>query len=212
MHIFTISAYQFHNKVGLGYNYGTPSVSETQTLIFSLLNLAEVVYTSTFGLRFYVTYLFVDELNTRPYSATADTIMLNDFRRYWNTPKSPPQIDHTKIDRNIAYLLTAKSGQPGYAMYVGRLHNPANAQNSDAYAYNQYASTEHCDKSTDGTWITMAHEIGHLLGAYDIRPPYTDGSLMCQGGKTPANVWFSNISKNEINYFLNLHASVMSML
>ncbi len=184
--IATDADFEFHQACG-----GTEI--QTRNEILSVLNIAEGVYESTFGLRFYVTFQHVYTTNSQPYTSTNAYDLLAQFMNYWNGNRTEP--------RNIAHLFTGKDLETiaGLA-YRGQLHNPFLS-----YAYG-------LSMNRTGMYQTTAHEIGHNLNASD-NPTASDcdcggvaASVMCQGAKDP-NLWFCGASINEISPFLNANRS-----
>ena len=196
--IATDADYEFYSKYG----------ASTNSKIMSIINLADAVYTSTFGLRLYVTFQNYYTSTASPYAYTSSTasLLLDSFKNYWNVSRTDPtgtKPGVTHINRNIAHLFTGKTltqpSTPGFILGISFMgHINGNTANNSAYSVTMdYANMEY----------STTHEIGHNLNASD-NP--SDGncssptarSVMCQGDNIPSLV-FSTQSQNQINGFLN---------
>jgi hypothetical protein len=176
--IATEADYEFYSKLG----------ANSYDSIISIINAANLVYVSTFGISLYITQQFVQTASSQPYTSTNASTLLNSFRDYWNA-------NRTNVDRHIAHLFTGKTlGITGGMAKLGGFNN------SNAYAL-----------SVDRTnmYQTTTHEIGHNLNAQhpsDGSCGTPSASVMCQGIKN-SNLWFSPQSINEINTFLSNRSS-----
>ena len=177
------------------------SLANTYSHIFSLLNIVEGVYESTFNLKFIITYqnVWTTTSNGYPYAPT-DTCanLLRQFRDYWNS-------NMTGISRNIAHLFT---GYPVGCAWLGQINS------SLAYGLSRVRPGMY--------YKTTAHEIGHNLGAYDANLQdslvYEEcfcgtlgaASTMCQGDNKDDNLWFCQTSINEIAPFLANRSALLT--
>jgi len=190
--IATDADFEFHQARG-----GTSGSSDASARnhILSVLNIADGVYQSTFGLRFSVTFQHVYTTNAQPYTSTDPTALINSFRNHWN-------VNRTNVMRNVVHLFTGKNltgGTLGVA-WLGAING--NTPNNFAYAVTKHGTNMQ---------YTTTHEIGHNLGA---NHPTTSGccspqrSVMCQGGNI-ANLWFCSQSISEISDFFNRNSSLL---
>lgn len=166
--------------------------------IFSVLNLIEGIYESTFDLKFIVPFQNVWTTSNDPYSNTTDSYtLLQEFRNEWNT-------NRTGITRDIAHLFTGRD-YSGYGIaWYGQI--------GTSYAY---SSSEFRTEMFE----TTAHEIGHNLHATDANlanpvPPEClcggeTASVMCQGLKAN-NLWFCQLSISQISPFLVNNSSLLT--
>jgi hypothetical protein len=148
--VATDADYEFYQSRG-------NNVTETCGYIFSVLNLIEGVYESTFNLRIIVTFQNVWTTSGDPYSSTNATTLLNQFRSEWNA-------NRTSITRNIAHLFTGKildNTEWGIG-WIGHV--------SDSYSYS-------LSMNRTEMFETTAHEIGHNLNAN--HPPATASNCLC---------------------------------
>ncbi|MDR0733152.1 MAG: M12 family metallo-peptidase [Dysgonamonadaceae bacterium] len=170
------------------------NVTETYSYVFSVLNLIEGVYESTFNLRFIVPFQNVWTTSNDPYSSTDAHILLDQFMAEWNA-------NRTSVSRNIAHLFTGKTldgGMMGLA-WMGQISN--------SYSYS-------LSMNRTEMFETTAHEIGHNLNAD--HPSASNclcgtatASVMCRGLKDN-NLWFCQQSISEISPFLASHSSYLT--
>jgi hypothetical protein len=173
------------------------NLTETYSHIFSVLNIIEGVYESTFDLRLVVTFQNVWTISTDPYTSTDYTTVCNELRNEW-------EANRTTVTRDIAHLFTGKSTNSGGAAWRAHI--------GDTWSYG-------FSRNRDEMFETTAHEIGHNIGARDVNlmsivPPEClcgseSASVMCQGLKAN-NLWFCDTSINEITPFLSLHTAELN--
>ena len=184
LNIATDADYEFYQARGSGY-------------VMTILNIADGVYSSAFGINLIVTFQNVYTTSAQPYSSTNATTLRDEFRNYWNS-------NRTNIIRNIAHLFTGKNLDSGVLgiSWIGYVNGNA----SDNYAYS-------ITKNDANMQYTTVHEIGHNLGAHHpsdsnckcgdpLNPPPPDRSVMCQGANI-SNLWFCPESSSEIKLFLS---------
>jgi len=197
--IATDTDYEFYQAKG-------NNLARTYSDIFSVLNIVEGVYESTFKMTFIVTHqnIWTTTSSGYAYNSTDYAVLLNQFRNYWNT-------NMTGVSRNIAHLFTGKNIGVWGAAWLGQISNP----NVPISANSAYAVS----------WLrpemyqTTAHEIGHNLNALDANlmnpvPPEclcggNTASVMCQGLKA-ANLWFCQTSINQISPFLASKSTLLT--
>jgi len=178
LQIATEADYEFYQVMG-------SNIINTYSYIFSILNLIEGVYESTFDLRFKVTFQNVWTTSSDPYTnTTSSETLLNEFTTEWNTNRSG-------ITRDIAHLFTGRNYSGLGIAWVGQIGT------NWAYSSGEYRAE---------MYETTAHEIGHNLNA--THPTSSDclcggetASVMCTGLKAN-NLWFCQTSINEISPFL----------
>ena len=191
--IATDADYEFYQAMG-------NNLTNTYSYIFSVLNIVEGVYESTFNMKFIVTYQNVWTVTSSgyPYSETNPYLLLDDFRDYWN-------INMTGIPRNIAHLFTGK-------FFVGGILGLARVQGLGTdYAYG-------LSRFHPQILYILTHEIGHNLGAGD-NPSAPDchcfsninpRSVMCQGGNSLSSLWFCQQSINSVSPFLASNSAILT--
>jgi hypothetical protein len=185
--IATDADFQFYQAMG-------SNVTNAYNHIFTVLNIVEGAYESYFNMRFLVTFQNVFTTNTI-YTSTDDSILLRQFRSYWNTNSTMQA-----VSRNIAHLFTGKT-LDNFRMgrgFIGQIENPFISLSTSSSAFS-------LSMNRLEMYQTTAHEIGHNLNALDNPANCSCGlltaSVMCQGIKDP-NLWFCTQSINEINPFL----------
>jgi len=166
----------------------------TEAKVFEVINLAEGIFMSEFGLPFTVTGNVVSIVDD-PYNSTDSKALLASFKEHWNELDVP-------IKRDLAMLVSGKNldgGTKGRA-FIGVAGFP-----ESAYGVVQSPGTDHLD-------FVVAHEIGHSLDAdHD-----DDGCIhllaslrwvMCSWVGTKD---FSGTSRSAINNYLNNHLDLFS--
>lgn len=176
LEIATDADFEYYQDMG-------SNLVDTYSEIFSVLNIIEGVYESTFDLRFVVTFQNVWTTSSDPYTSSNASTLLSEFRTEWNT-------NRTAVTRDIAHLFTGRDMTGWGIAWLGQINT--------SYAY---AVSENRTEMFE----TTAHEIGHNLDALDNPSDGNCGtssaSVMCQGTKDN-NLWFSTNSINEISPFL----------
>lgn len=190
LQIATEADFEFYQVMG-------SNIANTYSYIFSVLNLIEGVYESTFDLKFIVTFQNVWTTSSDPYTSTKSSeTLLNEFRTEWNANRAG-------IGRDIAHLFTGRD-------YSG-LGIAWRSAIGNSYAYSSGEFRTEMFKTT-------AHEIGHNLGASDANllvPVPAEclcggqtASVMCQTYKDN-NLWFCQTSINEINPILSYYSGLL---
>jgi hypothetical protein len=164
-----------------GYN-----LNSTYNAVFTVLNVVEGVYESTFNMRFVVTFQNVYTSSSNPYGTINSSNLLSTFRDYW-------QSNRTNVPRHIAHLFTGKELDGTYNGTVGKAYT---GHIRDSYAYG--LSQNHSNLNS----IT-AHEIGHNFNAghasnSNCQCSYANSSIMCASSSTPHSLWFCDESVNQI--------------
>ncbi len=190
LEIATEADFEFYLAMG-------SSLANTYSHIFSVLNLIEGVYESTFNLKFIVTFQNVWTTSNDPYTSTTNAgTLLYEFRTEWNT-------NRTAINRDIAHIFTNRDfndNTVGIA-FTGEI--------GSSYAYS-------LSKYRNEMFKTTAHEIGHNLNADHPASPSDEclcgeenASVMCQGRKAN-NLWFCQTSINQISPFLASKSAILT--
>ena len=181
LEIATDADFEYYQDMG-------SNLVDTYSEIFSVLNIIEGVYESTFDLRFVVTFQNVWTTSSDPYTSSNASTLLGEFRTEWNT-------NRTAVTRDIAHLFTGRDMTGWGIAWLGQINT--------SYSY---AVSENRTEMFE----TTAHEIGHNLNALDNPSDGNCGtssaSVMCQGLKDN-NLWFSTNSINEISPFLTTHTA-----
>jgi len=176
--------------------------NNTNSYILSVLNVVEGIYQSTFDMKFIVTYqnVWTTQSNGYPYTSTSAGVLLtNQFYPYWDS-------NMTGVQRDIAHLFTGKDIGPGVGgiAYLGTLGG------SHSYSLSRLQDHPH---------VVTAHEIGHVLGGLHTIPLPNDclcndnylSSIMCPStAHDMPNLWFCQISINEISALLAINSSILT--
>jgi hypothetical protein len=194
LRIATDADFQFY------VNRGGSNLTNTYNEIFSVLNIVEGVYESTFSMKFIITFQNVYTTSTTPYTSTDASKLLDQFRNQWNSNRK-------SVSRNIAHLFTGKNLDGGTLgiSWKGQISNP-NANLTSAYSYS-------LSMDRLRMYQTTAHEIGHNLNADDVNllnPEPAEclcnfalqRSVMCQGDWKNENLWFCDPSIQQILPFI----------
>jgi hypothetical protein len=190
LRIATDADFQFYQAMG-------NNLINTYSRIFSDLNVIEGVYESTFDMKFIITFQNVFITNTTYTEMTNGSKLLDQFRDHWEKNRKG-------VTRNMAHLFSGKNlNVNGMAEGLGHIND------SKSYALSRLRQE---------MYQTTAHEIGHLLDAYDVNlmnpvPPEclcgdTLASVMCQGLKR-SNLWFCERSISEIVPFISKKRSYL---
>ncbi|MBD9165538.1 MAG: T9SS C-terminal target domain-containing protein [Parabacteroides johnsonii] len=155
------------------YNVNSSSTNERMV---SLLNQAEGLYANTFNIAFQIVYThyFQSASSGYPYSSSivndGGVNLINNTQNYWNTTLS-------SIDRNVVILFTSKDNFiPGYGSLYGRAYEIGGMKNK----LTSYMCV--VERGND-TFLTLAHELGHLCGGDHSDCQNKDSpaaSIMCQ--------------------------------
>ena len=181
LNIATDADYQFYQARG-------NNMLAVNNYILGILNIAEGVYESTFGIKFIVTFQNVYYTNSQPYTSNDAGTLIGEFRDHWNS-------NHTNVVRNVAHLFTGKNLNALGVGYLGDVNG--NSANNFAYAVT---------KNDNYMQYTTTHEIGHNLNAIHPSASNCDcsssnaRSVMCTGSNI-TNLWFCQQSINEISIF-----------
>jgi hypothetical protein len=188
--------------------------SQANTQIMNILNMVDGIYQVEIGMTFQIVQqnTWADQ-NTDPYTSTAPSTLLTEFRNYWNAnfpsggPNSPP--------RSIAHLFTGKNldGSTIGIAFAG----VACRSSSAAYGLSQrfpFNSTS----ITVQTVVLTAHEIGHNFSASHTNQPTTetppDVTRTCEQTIMEASVGsgasFCPFSRSQITGWVNAFSSCLT--
>lgn len=175
-------------------NAGGGNVINTYQNILSVLNIVEGVYESIFGIKFLVTFQNVYTTISNPYSTTDASALLNQFKDYWNS-------NRTDVIRDVAHLFTGQTLNNNI-VGIAKLGHIGDNQ-SYSLSMNRLQM-----------FTTTAHELGHNFNANHPSSATCEcgtplASVMCQGTKD-SNLWFCDVSINEIAHFFMSKFSILS--
>jgi Metallo-peptidase family M12/Reprolysin family propeptide/FG-GAP-like repeat len=178
---------------------GNGDPAKANAHILSVMNQVDAVYQRDLNLRVVVTFQHAWVPGTTdPYAGFTDSVLISAFRLYWNAnfPAS-----NTTYRRDVAHLFTRKlNPYAGVAFDVGTVCNPERSYS--------FTSSLRFDK-----WTTVAHELGHNLGAHHTNeitpvPPNCSRTIM-EGLGSGATTGFCPYSINEITTFVNTKGSCL---
>jgi hypothetical protein len=171
--------------------------------INSIINMVDAIYQLEMGVKFEIGFQnnWADQATTDPYTTTAPSALLTEFRNYWNAnfPASNPT-----YSRQLAHLWTGKDldgSVIGIASVAVVCRTP-----TSAYGLSQRFPTS---GGVDArTAILTAHEIGHNFSAAhtnqattEVPPDFDvscDNSIMEAGLGSATNSSFCTFSRSQI--------------
>lgn len=148
------------------YNKNGHSVTTTELDIESVLNVVETIYEADVGITYAITTILVRTAEPDPYSGTAPSSLLNQFRSEWNNNQGA-------IHRDVAHLFTGRDIDGGV---IGIAWLSVICSGNQGYGLSQ---SKFAGAMTSRAALT-AHEIGHNWSAN-----HCDGQpncrIMCSG-------------------------------
>ncbi|MFD1160857.1 zinc-dependent metalloprotease family protein [Hwangdonia seohaensis] len=166
--------------------------------ILAEFNNIEGIYATTFDLEIVIVHQNVWTTINDPYVSTSGSTINSEIGNTWQTTFG-------NVKRDLTHMFTGKDlgGLLGRTSGIGNVCVDANAN----------SFTVDVDESNS---YTVAHEIGHNLGA--VHPNGDPNSfcggtdlqrtVMCQGGNI-ANIVFSAFSQNQINNFISENSACL---
>ena len=144
-------------------------LSQANAQITNILSFVEGIYESEIGLSFQIVQQIArSDANTDPYTSTAPSTRLQQFRDHWNTnfPNSGANA------RSLAHLFTGVDLDGSTPSESHRLALPAESRIS----LMGFHSSSHSGSSsiTAQTVVLTAHEIGHNFSASHTNQPTSD--------------------------------------
>ena len=183
------SSYDFENNIRImkiaadadvefyNANSDPNNPGSTNERMVSLLNQVEGLYANTFNIAFQIVYTHYYQSASTGYPYTPSIIsdggvnLLNSVMNYWNT-------NFVSIDRNATILFTGKYNKIGVDELYGMARVGGMTNKSTSYMW--------VVERGNNTFLTLAHELGHLCGG-DHSDCQNNGSsaasIMCQGQK-----------------------------
>lgn len=129
-------------------NWG--SVASVEARINLVINTTNIQYETEVGLTHQITAIIVRTAEPDPYSATASSTLLSQFRSHWLNNQGA-------IERDVAHLFTGKNID---GTTIGQAWTIAGICTNSAYCH---AQSDCCGSLSCATDLT-AHELGHLWG------------------------------------------------
>ncbi|MCB9029503.1 MAG: hypothetical protein H6619_00490 [Deltaproteobacteria bacterium] len=154
--------------------------------ILTALNLVDTIYQVELGISLKVTFqhFWSDCSNpSHPYSTTSHLNTISDFTQYWNSNFASSQ------NYDVAHLFSMHYGEP----FVGKAWLGATCSTTK---YGITLRPSELSFAYDLIGITVAHEIGHNLGAVHDTNCFPEYDIMCPNLALTYN--FSNQSQTDI--------------
>jgi hypothetical protein len=157
------------------------------TGILDIMNQVSGIYETDLGISLRVSYQHTWTTASDPYTSTAPSTMLEEFRSHWNSNFSSNTFD-------LAHMWTGRDmdGSTVGIAYLGVVCN----MRSYSYGISQKYS------SAPGKYVLSAHEIGHNFGAShtdQASPPPTDCSNTIMNSYVGTGTAFCQFSRTEIS-------------
>jgi hypothetical protein len=139
--------------------------TQANAQITSIMNMVDGIYQVEIGITFQIAFQNTwADAATDPYTSTAPSTLLTEFRNHWNA-------NFTSIQRSLAHLWTGKDldgGTIGIASLASVCRFP-----QSAYGLSQKFPLS-SSSITASTVVLTAHEIGHSFSAFHTNPPQPD--------------------------------------
>jgi hypothetical protein len=171
------------------YEYVTAfgSSASANNTILDIMNQVDGIYRTQLSVSLQVVYQHTWDTASDPYTSTAPSTMLGEFRSYWTANFSSQPFD-------LAHMWTGKDmdGSTIGIAYVGVVCNAR----SYSFGVSQRFS------ASPGKYILTAHEIGHNFGAShpdQATPPQTECSNTIMNSSVGTGTNFCAYSQTEIN-------------
>lgn len=154
------------------------SVPNVENRVNQILNLTNIQYRNQTNITHRIVVILVRTSEPDPYSSTDPVTLLNQFRSEW-------LINQGHIQRDVAHLFTGKNLD---GSVIGIAYTIGGICTSSGYCLSQ----AECCGSTSCAADLVAHELGHLWGAFHCCPGTTmNPTLTCA-------LFFAQQSINEI--------------
>lgn len=173
----------------MGSLTGGPTQANNE--IANIINMADGIYRVQLGLTFQITFQHV-WTTPDPYRADNASNTIVDFRNYWNA-----NFPVSSYPRDTAHLFTGKFPNTGLA-YLGVICvNPSSAYGLSGRIY-----------SFEVSWIVLAHEVGHNLGAAHVDTGDCANTIMNTVASYLSDS-FCQFSVNQIVGFVNTYGNCL---
>ena len=172
--------------------------SAANTSILEIMNQVDGIYQSQLSVSLQVTYQHTWNTSSDPYSSTAPSTMLTEFKNYWES-------NYGSMTHDLAHMWTGKN-MDGSVVGISYLGIVCRAP-SYGYGISQILS------GTPGKYILTAHEIGHNFGAThpDQATPVPAGcSNTIMNSSVGTGTTFCPFSQGEIATHLTQYSSCLA--
>ena len=124
--------------------------------ILRLLAPVSALYIRDMNVQLQSSYLRVWSTSADPYNGTTSSVLLNEFRNYWNANMS-------SVPRTLAHYITTRPGGLGGIAWVGVLC--ANLNSGYGYAFSDIDGTFNNLPAYSWDVMVVSHETGHNFGS-----------------------------------------------
>ena len=124
--------------------------------ILRLLAPVSALYIRDMNVQLQSNYLRVWSTSADPYNGTSSSVLLNEFRNYWNANMS-------SVPRTLAHYITTRPGGLGGIAWVGVLC--ANLNSGYGYAFSDIDGTFNNLPTYSWDVMVVSHETGHNFGS-----------------------------------------------
>jgi hypothetical protein len=131
-------------------------VQNAASYILRLLAPVSAIYIRDINIQIQSSYLRVWETSADPYNGTTSSVLLNEFRAYWNANMS-------SVPRTIAHYITTRPGGLGGIAWVNVLCS--NLNNGFGYAFSDIDGTFNNLPAYSWDVMVVSHETGHNFGS-----------------------------------------------
>jgi hypothetical protein len=194
----TISTADIATEADYEYVTAMGGAAGANNAILDVLNQVDGIYRTQLSISLHVVYQHAWETADDPYSSTAASTMLGEFRNYWAT-----HFDAVNFD--LAHMWTGKDmdGSTIGIAYIGVVCNARTYSYGVSQRFN----------SAPGKYILTAHEIGHNFGAShpdQATPPQTTCSNTIMNSSVGTGTTFCQFSKDEVAMHVSQSSSCLT--
>lgn len=166
--------------------------------ILDIMNQVDGIYRVQLSISLQVVYQHTWEVADDPYTSTAPSAMLGEFRSYWSA-------NHNSVPFDLAHMWTGKD-MDGSTIGIAYLGVACNAR-SYSYGVSQRFN------ASPGKYILTAHEIGHNFGAShteNASPPQPDCANTVMNSSVGTGTNFCPYSRTEIGSHVAQNSSCLA--
>ncbi len=175
------------------------NVNTTNNEIISIMNQVEGIYDTQIGLQFTIVFQNVWDVVGDPYTPTAASAALDEFRSVWASTRS-------SVQRDLAHMWTGKDFD---TMTIGIAFRPGLDCPFDPLGFG-YGISQRITFPALGKFILTAHEIGHNFNAQhsDAQPDCTNSIMNASLGSSTTQT-FCPFSVNQIEAHASAEAACL---
>jgi len=166
--------------------------------ILDIMNQVDGIYSAQLSISLRVGYQHTWETVSDPYTSTAPSTMLSEFRNHWSA-------NFSSVPFDLAHMWTGKD-MDGSTIGIAYLGVACNARSYSYGLSQRYAAAP-------AKYILTAHEIGHNFGANHTEqasPPQTDCSNTIMNSSVGTGTSFCSYSRTEISTHVSQYSSCLA--